>query len=122
MGSADARSAQIGGPNGKSQVFQVSAYSGEPYAAILARNLFAKDDCRATLADEAVKFRPEMAGVLMPPPLPRLTEWLAGATAGPDWSIFWPSCEPESVRPSADPCEEMTLLISNKVGRKDICD
>jgi hypothetical protein len=30
MRSADARSAQIGGPDGISQFFQVSAYTGEP--------------------------------------------------------------------------------------------
>jgi hypothetical protein len=48
----DARSAQIGGPDGISHSFQVSAYSGEPLAAIFARNLFAKHDCRAALGDE----------------------------------------------------------------------
>ena len=46
MRRADARSAQIEGPHGVSHVFQVSAYSGEPNAAILARNLFSKDRWR----------------------------------------------------------------------------
>jgi hypothetical protein len=40
----DARSAQIGGPDGISQLFQVSAYSGEPKPAIRRRNLLSKDD------------------------------------------------------------------------------
>src|SRR4051812_3646441 len=55
---ADARSAQIGGPDGISQCFQVSSYSGEPNAAILARNLFSKDDCRMALGDEPMKSGP----------------------------------------------------------------
>jgi len=62
---ADARSRQIGGPDGISQVLQISAYSGEPFAAILARNLLSKDRCRAALGDEAVKSGPEMSSIEM---------------------------------------------------------
>lgn len=40
----DARSAQIGGPDGISQRFQVSPYSGEPFASKARRNLLSKDD------------------------------------------------------------------------------
>jgi hypothetical protein len=39
---SDARSAQIGGPDGISHSLQVSAYSGEPFTSIVARNLFSK--------------------------------------------------------------------------------
>ncbi|HEX3122196.1 MAG TPA: hypothetical protein VHQ21_02755, partial [Rhodanobacteraceae bacterium] len=56
----DARSAQIAGPDGISQCFQVSAYSGEPYAAILARNLLSKDACRPALRDEVQELGPQM--------------------------------------------------------------
>jgi len=58
LGGADARSAQIGGPDGISQCFQVSAYSGEPFTSSFARNLLSKDDWRAALRDEAEEGRP----------------------------------------------------------------
>jgi hypothetical protein len=47
-----ARSAQIGGPDGISQMLQVSAYSGEPFTSVSARNLLAKDHSRRALGDE----------------------------------------------------------------------
>lgn len=65
MRCARARSAQIGSPDGISCALQVSAYSGEPLAAILARNLFSKDDCRAALGDKRVKSGPEVSFVGM---------------------------------------------------------
>ena len=40
---ADARSAQIGGPDSISQRFQVKPYSGEPRPARTACNLLSKD-------------------------------------------------------------------------------
>jgi len=55
---ADARSAQIGSPAGISQIFQVKANSGEPFAPIRARNLLSKDRCRSALGDETVKSGP----------------------------------------------------------------
>jgi hypothetical protein len=58
---AEARSREIGGPDGISQVLQVSANSGEPFASSLARNLLSKDRCRAALGDEAVKSGPEVS-------------------------------------------------------------
>jgi hypothetical protein len=75
---ADARSAQIGGPDGISQCFQVSAYSGEPFTSILARNLLSKDRCRAALGDEAVKSGPEVSFVGMASPLSRARKRLTG--------------------------------------------
>src|SRR5690606_33298521 len=55
---ADARSAQIGGPDCISQCFQVRAHSGEPSPSILARNLLSKDDWRPALIDEPSPMRP----------------------------------------------------------------
>jgi hypothetical protein len=52
MRSADARSAQIGGPDRISQCFQVRTYRGEPAPAKAARNLLSSDDWRSALADE----------------------------------------------------------------------
>ena len=62
---AFARSAQIGGPDGISHSFQVNANSGEPFTSIAARNLFAKDHCRAALGDELEKSGPDVALVGM---------------------------------------------------------
>src|SRR5690349_3117369 len=53
MRRADARSAQICGPDFISQCFQVRSNSGEPYAAILARNLLSNDFWRLELRDES---------------------------------------------------------------------
>lgn len=76
---ADARSAQIGGPDGISWCFQVSSYSGEPLTSKLARNLFSKDRWRAALADEPEELRPEVAVVFLCEFLAGLREGLAGA-------------------------------------------
>jgi hypothetical protein len=63
--AADARSAQICGPEGMSQHFHVSSYSGAPFAPKRARNLLSKDNCRAALGDEAVKSGPQVSFVGM---------------------------------------------------------
>ena len=52
MRCAEARSAEIEKPDGVVRSFQVSAYKVEPSKAVLRRNLLAKDDARAALADE----------------------------------------------------------------------
>jgi len=75
----DARSAQIGGPDGISTVFQISAYSGEPLTSILARNLFSKDRWRAALGDELVKSGPEVSFVGMASVLSSARKRLTGA-------------------------------------------
>lgn len=79
MRRADARSAQIGGPAGISHVFQVSAYCGEPLAAILARNLLSKHRWRAALGDDAEKSGPEVALVGMALSLARARKRLTRA-------------------------------------------
>jgi hypothetical protein len=106
---AEARSAQICRPNGVARCFQVSVYSVEPAEAVLARNLFSKDDWRAALCDEPVELGPEMALVLDALALACGTERLAGAGAGPDRSVVSPSGEAEGVGPDADACEEVAL-------------
>jgi hypothetical protein len=57
----DARSAQIGCPEGISQCFQVSLYSGEPRPSKFARNLLSKDNWRAALVNEAPELGPEVS-------------------------------------------------------------
>ena len=52
MRRPEARSAEIENPEGVTRSFQVSAYKVEPSKAVLRRNLLAKDDVRAALADE----------------------------------------------------------------------
>jgi hypothetical protein len=106
---ADARSAQIGGPDGIVQCFQVSSYSGEPCTSKRARNLLSKDDWRAALRDEAVEVGPEVPFVGGPELLPGCAEGLAWAGAGPDWSVVGPACESKSKGPPADACEEVDL-------------
>ena len=82
---ADARSAQIGGPDSIPHSFQVSSYSGEPFTSKFARNLFAKDDWRATLRNEIVEDGPEVTLVGGSELLACGAEGLARAAPGPDW-------------------------------------
>src|ERR1051325_4021379 len=61
----NARRAQIGTPDGISNSFQVSSYSGEPFTSKFARNLFSKDRCRPALGDVRVKSGPQVSFVGM---------------------------------------------------------
>ena len=54
----DARSAEIGSPNGVARSFQVSVNKVEPSEPILARNLLSKDRARSALLDEMEERRP----------------------------------------------------------------
>jgi hypothetical protein len=117
---ADARSAQIGGPDGISHCFQVSAYSGEPFTSILRRNLLSKDRCRTALGDEAVKSGPEVSFVGMALALSCARKRLTGTGAGPDGLVVGPAGEAERVGPAADPGEEMTLCVSLEVAGPNI--
>lgn len=83
MVRADARSAQIGGPDDISHRFQVTSYSNEPRAPSLARNLFSKDCWNGALgieaaAEEATHVGPEVPGVRVPFLLSRRGVGLAG--------------------------------------------
>jgi len=106
----DARSAQIGSPEGVARAFQVSAYSVEPREAVRARNLLPKDDWRAALADETKPLRPEVALVVGAPASASDGEGLAGARASPDGAAFRPACESERVLPDPDASKEVSTL------------
>jgi hypothetical protein len=112
---ADARSAQICRPNGVARCFHVRLYSVEPSEAVLARNLFSKDDWRAALADEPMELGPEVALVGKSCSLSGGAEWLAGTGAGPDGPVVGPPGEPEGVGPDADPGEKMALGVALEV-------
>jgi|TARA_R110000787_G_scaffold191484_1_gene302819 hypothetical protein len=56
-----------------------------------------------------------MSVVVGPLLLSRRTEGLAGARAGPYFSVVGPPCESERVRPTSEPCEEVALVINGKV-------
>jgi hypothetical protein len=85
-------------------------------------NLFAKDCVRATLADEPGEIGPEVSAVFRPFFRTRTAEGLAGARAGPDGHVVWPTGKPQRVRPSADPGEEVALGVSVKVVSMYILD
>jgi hypothetical protein len=104
---ADARSAQIGGPDCIVQCFQVNAHSGEPVTSSRARNLLSKHDCRPALGDKSAELWPQVPLVCGALSFARLAERLAGAASGPDFRLVRPSGELERVLPTADPGEEM---------------
>ncbi len=115
MRRPDARSTQIGGPDCILIAFQVSAYSGEPFVAKRATNLFSKDNCRAALGDEAVKSGPEVSLIGMAFALSRARNRLTRTGAGPDGSSIGPAGEAQGVGPSADTGEEMALRVASDV-------
>jgi hypothetical protein len=79
MRRTEARSAGIDCPAGVTRLIQVSKYNVEPSEAVCAANLFANDDCRATLADEPVECGPEVPRVSKPTSLACRAERLAWA-------------------------------------------
>jgi hypothetical protein len=110
MRCPDARSAQIGGPNGISHRFQVSAYNGEPLPSSLACNLFSKDNWRAALGDKSVEFWPQVPFIFDAPSFTRDTERLAGAASSPNGNIIWPLGKLQGVRPSTNSGKEVALV------------
>lgn len=122
MRRANARCAQIGGPDGISHSFQVSTYSGEPETASRACNLLAKRDCRRAERDEVSKDRPEMALVRLAEPLAGRAEGLARTGTGADGAGVRPSGQPKGKRPSTDAGKEMLLDVSMKLMRTDLLD
>jgi len=113
--AVEARSAQITRPDGVTRCFQVSRYKIEPSESVLARNLFANNDCRATLSNEPEPVGPEVPLVSKPIASACRAERLAGATAGPDGSVVSPSGVSQRVAPDADPGEEMALNVAPEV-------
>jgi hypothetical protein len=122
MRRADARSAQIDRCCGVVRSFQVSVYKVEPSEAVLARNLFAKDNWRAALRDETEHLGPEVSIVSEPGPVAGDTEGLAWAASRPNWAIVRPSGQSKSGRPDPDPCEEVALRVGFDVIRLHVPD
>jgi hypothetical protein len=120
MGRADARSAEINRPAGVARSFQVSLYKVEPAEAVLTRNLLAKDDWRAALSDEMMPSGPKVPLVSKPASFACRAERLAGAGAGPDGAIVWPSRKAQGKRPPADAGEEVALCVAGEVIRSNI--
>lgn len=115
MRRAEARSAGIDRPDGVVRSFQVSVYKVEPSEAVLACNLLAKDDVRATLRDETEEVGPEVAGVVEASALAGGAERLTWTRAGPNRTLVTPPGAAERVAPDANPGEEVTLGISSEV-------
>lgn len=86
----DARSAQIGRPDGVLRAFQVSPNKVEPSEAVFARNLLSKHNWRPALRQEVKERWPQMPLVIKPQPLACRAERLAGATARPNSTIVRP--------------------------------
>lgn len=115
MRRAEARSAGIDRPDGVVRSFQVSVYKVEPSEAVLACNLLAKDDVRATLRDETEEVGPEVAGVVEASALAGGAERLTWTRAGPNRTLVTPPGAAERVAPDANPGEEVTLGIASEV-------
>ncbi len=118
----DARSAQIGSCPSITHSFQVSEYSGEPLATILACNLLAKHDWRLPGVDEITEDGPEVPFVFFTETFARDAERLTRAASGPDGSVCWPSGKLEGKGPAANAREEMTLSINCEIGCIDFGD
>ena len=118
---ADARSRHIGDPAGISQSLQVSAYSGEPFPAILACNLLSKHRWRSALGDKAVKSGPEVSFVGMAFSLSCARKRLTWTASGPDGAVS-PSGELEGEIPPGDAGEEMAAVESFNVISGDLLD
>ena len=119
---AEARSAGIDRPEGVVRSFQVSRHKVEPSEAVLACNLFAKDDARSALRDEAEERGPEVAGIRRTAALPGCGERLTWAAPGPDRAVIRPASKPKGVGPDADASEKMALGELGKIGRFNILD
>jgi hypothetical protein len=107
---ADARSAQIGGSERIAQCFHVSAYSGEPFTSIAARNLLSKDRCRLALGDESQHVGPQVPLVGGAFAFAGRAERLAGATSRPNRSVVGPACESQGEGPAEDSGEQVDLV------------
>jgi hypothetical protein len=96
-------------PNGVTFRFQVRLNKVEPAVSNRCINLFSKDDCRATLADESVPSRPEMTRVCKPLAFSCGAETGARTASRPNRSVIGPSGEAQGVTPDSDAGEEMAL-------------
>ena len=122
MRRACAVCAQYGSPDGVTFRFQVSAYSIEPSELNRVFNLFAKDDVRAAVHDEAVELGPEVAFVGEAFAFTGGAESLTGTGAGPAGLVVRPAGQRQGTAPPSDPGEEMALNVSPKIVPGNVSD
>ena len=117
---ADARSAQIERPDGVTRAFQVRLNKVEPRKCVLACNLLAKDDARASESNEMKPGGPYMPLIIKPAPCACRAERLARAGAGPDGPIVGPSGLSQGEGPDSNAGEEMALGESGEIVWRNI--
>jgi hypothetical protein len=100
-------------PHGVAHGLQITSHKSEPFSR--ARNLLSKDDCRLSLLDEPIPFRPQVPVVGESFLLPREREWLTGAASGPNFNVCWPARDLEREWPARDTGEEVALSESFEV-------
>jgi hypothetical protein len=122
MRRTDARSAQIGRPDGVPRIFQVSVYKVEPFEPRCAGNLLSKDSWRIVLANEMRPRWPQMPLISKPASFACRAERLARAGTGPDGAVVRPAGETEGIGPDTDAGEEVALSKSSKFIWYDITD
>jgi hypothetical protein len=118
--STDARRRERDGPESVVQGFQINLYKVDPSICVFACNLFSNDRCRFALLNEVVKGGPEMPLVIKPAAFTCRAERLARATSCPDRLIVGPSGLSQGVTPDANSGKEVTLGVTNQLGRLDI--
>ena len=100
--------------------FHARSYSGEPYPAKFARNLFSHDWCNGSKlsesSDDPGELWPEVALVFLAFSFTCSGERLTGAGACDDMPVVGPTGDFESKTPACDSGKEVVLCVSHKVG------
>jgi hypothetical protein len=120
--SADAARSKYRLPEVVAFRFQVSLNKVEPVVSNRSINLLSKDNWRAALPDEAVKFWPEVTRVVKAPSLPGAGEGGARAASCPYPLKFGNTGVLESQGEPSDSCEEVALVIAGHIFGCDITD
>lgn len=107
--STDARSAEIDRCCGVALSFQVSLYNVEPSEAILARNLFTKQERRAALRDETEKFGPEVSVIVGTFTATCRAKWLTWGTPSPHRVVVRDPSAAQGMTPNTDARKEVAL-------------
>lgn len=103
-------------------IFQIAANFVHPDKPVRAGNLFTEYDTRRTSCNQAAKFRPDIARILVPLPFSGRAEWLAWTASRPDGKAFWPAGDPQGFFPSSDSGEEMASIKPSKIASADFAD
>jgi hypothetical protein len=109
MGGVHGESRDIDAPAGVTFSRQISAHSVEPTIASRSRNLLSHDDSGPSLTDEPKEVGPQMPNVVCTGAFASDRERLAGAGAGPQGPLVWPSSQSSSDRPQSSTREEVAL-------------